>query len=258
MILTVEIVNKTLRFSFFEGADSTSPLDCLSLCTDRTDDEIAAFLSLSGCAKRSVECAVIASVVPAATPTVTSAIAKTFPEAKILAVGHGVRTGLDIRTDFQNELGGDIAANAVGAKTLVAPPFAVVDLGESATVLSFVDGDKCFRGASIMPGIYSAAHALSADCANLPEAGISPDAAAPVLGKNTTDSITGGLVNGFAAMIDGMLERLLDEYGCRDTIRIVVTGKGAQTLAPRLSREVRIEPYLAPLGLLAIYRLNSK
>lgn len=259
MILTVEIGNKTVRFSFF-GENGGAPDETLTLSSRRTDDEFAAALrsTESVRSKRVAQCAVVASVVPALTATVTEAVRRVFPEIKTLAVGHGLRTGLDIRTDYQSELGADIAANAVGAKSLVRPPFAVVDLGECAATVSFVDGEKRFQGVAIMPGLCSSARALSADCASLPEVGLSPETAAPVLGKNTTDSIAGGLINGFAAMIDGMLDRIAAEYDCGDGLCVILTGKCADAVAPRLTHSVRCEPHLAALGLYEFWRINSK
>lgn len=275
MIVTADIGNSHVRFAFFESVRDRAPRALLTVSsrTDRTRDElaatIAAFAERNGIATGrnadSVDGCVIGSVVPALTALVAGAIADALSPASTVTVRHGLKTGLDIRTDYQTELGADIVANAVGARSLVKPPFAVVDLG-TATTLSLVDEKDCFRGVAIMPGLSSSARALAAECAALPH--ISVDSAGgaqthtdkPLLGKNTADSLASGLIVGIASMVDGMLLRVGEEYDCADALTTVVCGGGADTVFPylRQGKHMLLCPELTSLGLLRLWELNSR
>lgn len=264
MILTTDIGNSHIRFAFFDGVRAASPCASLALSSrsGRTRDEfamtLAAFVQSHGIG--AAEGAVVASVVPALTSVVIGAISDVFPSADIVTVRHGLRTGLDIRTDYQSELGADIVANAVGARRLVTPPFAVVDLG-TATTLSLVDGSDRFRGVAIMPGLSSSSRALAAECSALSQISIDTDIAdKPLLGKNTFDSLASGLISGIAAMIDGMICRVGEEYDCADALTVIICGGGAEAVFPHLRTKQRmlLRPNLTSLGLLRLWELNRR
>ena len=55
-----------------------------------------------------------------------------------LAVGTGIKTGLDIRTDNPAQLGADLVVDAVAALAKYKPPLVIFDMG-TATTLSVVD-----------------------------------------------------------------------------------------------------------------------
>lgn len=264
MILTADIGNSHIRFAFFDSVrDSAARAElALSARTERTWNELAASLTsfVQSHALSPVEGAVIGSVVPSLTPLVTDAINCALSPAGTVTVKHGLKTGLDIRTDYQTELGADIVANAVGARTLVKPPFAVIDLG-TATTLSLVDEKDCFRGVAIMPGLSSSARALASDCAALPQISVDGGQAdKPLLGKNTADSLTSGLIVGIASMVDGMLQRVGEEYDLEDTPAAVICGGGAHAVFPCLRQGKRriLCPELTSLGLLRLWELNHR
>lgn len=264
MILTADIGNSHIRFAFFDGVHSASAREMLTVSSrsGRTSDELAMALCEFARSRdlRQADSAIVGSVVPALTPTVTGAVAGAFDISDMITVKPGLRTGLDIRTDYQAELGADIVADAVAAHTLVRPPFAVVDLG-TATTLSFVDSGDRFCGVAIMPGLASSSRALAAECAALPP--VSVDAGftdKPLLGKNTADSLTSGLIGGIASMVGGMLCRVGEEYGCGDSLSAVICGGGAEAVFPHLrtKRTPVLRPDLTSLGLLRLWELNHR
>ena len=268
MILTADVGNSRIKFALFRNEsdrEGAAFFPVVSSRTDRTRDELADILErqlrpLVG--DEALEGAIVGSVVPALTSRVAAAIRMTFPEVEydVLTVRPGLRTGIDIRTDYQSELGADIIANAVAARAITEPPFAVVDLGTAITV-SFVDGKGLFQGVAIAPGIAASARALDRDCAALTYVdALDPEAlakGAQALGKNTASSVSVGLLCSAQAMIESTLKRIEDEFGLDAKLPVVVCGGDfALPLSPE-RRYVRDE-MLTSKGLLRLWSLNSK
>ena len=75
-----------------------------------------------------------------------------------------------------------------------------------------------------------------------------------VIGKNTLDCLRGGMIYGNAASIDGMIERMEEELGCKCTI--VATGGLAQAVIPHCRHNIIIDEDLLLKGLQIIYEKN--
>ena len=253
MILTLDLGNTALKCALFDGKKAVASFALSSV--RRTADEWA--LSLSEHLKSrdlpraAVDGAILGSVVPYLTDPLSDAVASLFGKAP-LTVGPGIKTGLDIRTERQSELGADIVANAVGARVRFKTPFVVVDFG-TATTVSAVDGAGVFRGVAILPGVGSAAAALARTCANLPE--ITPGEPASLLGKNTRDSLNGGLTWGFAVMADALVDRVVRETGISDPA-LIATGGAAGRILPLCEKKFNHRPALTSEGLLELYEIN--
>jgi type III pantothenate kinase len=76
-----------------------------------------------------------------------------------------------------------------------------------------------------------------------------------VIGKNTVESVQSGLIFGYAAMIDGMVERISKELG---DATVIATGG----LAPAVIGECRTvdhhEPWLTLEGLRLVFEKNAE
>ena len=101
----------------------------------------------------------ISCVVPPIKRPIEQAIMDVFG-CQPLFVGHGVKTGLNIRVDNQTDVGSDIVANMVAASNRYPGPVAVVDFG-TATTLSAVNTAGELTGVAIMPGVRVGIRALS-------------------------------------------------------------------------------------------------
>ena len=75
-----------------------------------------------------------------------------------------------------------------------------------------------------------------------------------VIGKNTLDCMKGGMIYGNAASIDGMIERMEEELGCKCTI--VATGGLAKAVIPHCRHDIIIDENLLLKGLQIIYEKN--
>ena len=82
------------------------------------------------------------------------------------------------------------------------------------------------------------------------------DSPKKVIGTNTVDSMKAGMVFGWASMIDGMIEHILEELGTSATV--IATGGHAKTVIPYCKKEILYQENLLMTGLNLVYQMNVK
>jgi type III pantothenate kinase len=171
-----------------------------------------------------------------------------------MIVGPGLKTGISIRYDNPREVGADRIVNAVAAYQKYKTGLIVVDFG-TATTFDYISPEGFYEGGAIAPGIIISAEALFQKASKLPrvEIFVKPKT---VIGKETISSINAGLIYGYAAMVDGIVNRIKKER--RSDLTVIGTGG----LAPLIKSEARtidyIEEFLTLEGLKIIFALNSQ
>ncbi|HNA99311.1 MAG TPA: type III pantothenate kinase, partial [Marmoricola sp.] len=131
-----------------------------------------------------------------------------FPDVPHVVVEPGVRTGVPVQMDNPREVGTDRIVNALAAAAIYAGPTIVVDFG-TATTFDVVSEDGAYVGGSIAPGIDISLEALGKRGAQLRKVEIVRPRS--VIAKNTVEALQSGLVFGFAAQVDGIVNRMLAE-----------------------------------------------
>lgn len=197
-----------------------------------------------------VEGGIISSVAPQVTSRVRKAVEKVI-EKKILVVGPGVKTGLDIKIDNPAQLGSDLVVGAVAGIAEYGCPLIVIDMG-TATSLTVVNEKRQVIGGMIMPGIMLALDSLSSGTSQLPKIGLEPPK--KVIGSNTVDCMRSGVIYGNASCLDGMILRIREELGVNPTV--VATGGLAASIIPYCREQILIDDELLLKGLKLIYQRN--
>jgi type III pantothenate kinase len=95
--------------------------------------------------------------------------------------------------------------------------------------------------------------ALTARAAKLPR--IDLTAPKQLIGKNTVDAIRSGVIYGFAAQVDGIIDRLRDELG--EETEALATGGLAETVVPFCETIDDVDPLLTLTGLRIIHERNQ-
>ena len=157
-----------------------------------------------------------------------------------------------IRIDNPRELGSDRLVNAVAAYERLGGPCLSVDFGTSIN-FDVVSAAGEYLGGAIGPGLEVSLEALAGRTAKLPRIEVAEPAGA--IGRNTQAALQSGFVFGFAALVDGLAERMLAELG--EAARVVATGGAAAAIAPLCESVDEVDPHLTLTGLRIIWDRNA-
>ena len=119
------------------------------------------------------------------------------------------RTGLNIRLAVQSQVGADIVADAVAALEKFEPPIVTIDMG-TATTIGVISEGRNYEGGMLLPGVNVSLEALSRRAAQLPA--ISLQHPKVLIGKTTEDCMRSGIVYGTAGMLDGVIDRIREQF----------------------------------------------
>lgn len=253
MVLAIDIGNTHILLGCFEDRKILFK-ELLSTDRSYTDLEYASLiksaLEFNGASFDQIEGAIVSSVVPSVTGTIKIAIER-FAQVTPVVVGPGVKTGLKIKIDNPAQLGSDLVVSAVAGIKEYGVPQINIYMG-TATAFSLIDSEKTFLGTSIGAGMGIAAEALSSKTSQLPN--VAFETPKKVIGTNTVDSMKSGLICQNAALIDGMIDRIEEEYG--DKCVIVATGRYASIVTPLCRHKVICDMELILKGLIEVYFRN--
>jgi type III pantothenate kinase len=229
----------------------------LSTVPARTPDEHAVLLTqlldLEGLDIATVVSGIaVSSSVPQVTGELRQMASRWFNAAPCVVLGPGVKSGMPILYDNPKEVGADRVANAVAAFDLYGGPCIVVDMG-TATTLDAISEAGEYLGGAIMPGVAISLEALFEHAAALRRVELVEPR--NVIGRSTVESIESGTLYGFAAQVDGLCRRFVDQLG---PSTVVATGGLSEMIAPHSEMIEHVEPWLTLHGLRLVYDRNVR
>jgi type III pantothenate kinase len=227
----------------------------LSTVAERTPDEHAMMLTqlldLEGLDLRSdVSAIAISSSVPPVTTQLRRMAHRWFADLEVTVLGPGTKSGMAILYDNPREVGADRIANSVGAYDLYPGAVIVVDLG-TATTFDVISERGEYLGGAIAPGVAISLEALYTQASALRSVELVRPRS--VVGRSTVESIQSGVLYGFAAQVDGVVERIVAEVG---PSTVIATGGLAGLIAPHTRSVEHVEPWLTLHGLRIIHGRN--
>lgn len=253
MILAIDIGNTNIVVG---GIDNKKVLFVERLSTIRTKTELEYAIDLKNIMDLHdmcldiIEGGIISSVVPQITKAVELAAEKII-HCQIMVIGKGIDPCLEIQIDNPSQLGSDLIADAVAGLSEYHLPLIIFDMGTANTVC-VVDAEGVYRGGMIYPGTGVSLESLTAHASQL--GGISLGNPKQIIGKNTADCMESGIIYSSASAVDGIIDRIKDEFG--SNLTVVATGGLAKKIIPYCKRNIIIDEYLLLKGLEIIYMKN--
>lgn len=257
MILTVDVGNTNIVYGCVKLESHTTVFE-ERLVTDhkKTAIEYAitfkTVLDIHGISIGDIEGGILSSSVPPVTGQIKSGLERLLGK-KIIEVGPGIKTGVDIKLDDPSQLGADLLVGAVAGLSQYGAPLILIDLG-TATTISVINEQKRFLGGMIIPGIRVALDGLTGNAAHLPE--IALEKPEKLIGGNTVDAMQSGSIYGQASCIDGMIDRIWEELGAKT--KVVATGGFAGLIVPNCRHDIVIDGELLVKGLTILYEKNVR
>jgi len=254
MLLTIDIGNTNITIGCYQGKD----LGCrwrLATDHDRMADEygiqLTSLLRHGEIKIQDIEAVSLASVVPPLTGRIVQACRQYLKQEPFI-VDSTVNTGIAIIMDEPSAVGADRLVDAAAVQKLYGGPACVVDFG-TATTFDALDKQGNYLGGAIAPGIGISADALFQRTSKLPRV----DLVRPpsVIGKNTIHAMQSGLLFGYVAMVEGMVNRFRAVLG--KDMKVIGTGGLAEIVARETEVIEIVAPWLTLDGLRMIWEMNN-
>ena len=225
----------------------------IATAADRTSDELAVmlqgFLSFRQVSLDDIDGIAVSSGVPRVTASLRD-LSDRYLDFEPVMIEPGVRTGIAILYENPKEVGADRIANAVGAYDLYGGPSIVADFG-TATTIEAVSANGEYLGGAIFPGVEISMDALFGRAAGLRRVELVEPK--HVIGKSSAESIQSGMIYGFSAQVDGLVDRFVAELG---PCEVIATGGLAEPIIPHSRTVQHYEPWLTLFGLRIIFERN--
>ena len=128
----------------------------------------------------------------------------------------------------------------------------------TATKFEIMSQDGTFHGGVIAPGLQITADALASRAAKLSQVAL--EAPPTIIGKNTIHAVQSGLIYGYVALVDGIIQKLKADHPDQgQPIKVIGTGGLIQKIAPHSNEIDEVRNRLTLNGLRFIHeRLKNK
>lgn len=191
-----------------------------------------------------IESVIVSSVVPEINDKISQAIHDVIGLMPKFFSIEDAQKVINIDIESPSQLGKDRIADAIGAATLYGTPCIVIDMG-TATTIGIVTADNTFTGGMIISGVKTSLKALSSRASQLPCINI--EKPKNMIGRNTMECMQSGILYGTAAMIDGIIDRILPTLS--PDAKIVATGGMSKQIIPYCTHNITIDEYLQFKGI---------
>ncbi|MGB9612636.1 MAG: type III pantothenate kinase [Candidatus Margulisiibacteriota bacterium] len=229
--MVIDVGNTSTHFGIFQ---QTQLVKEWRVATER----ISELQNIKRKIAKEIKSVVVSSVVPGA----NRIIRKIFPKARFVSYQN---LGVKIKLKKPSQIGTDRLVNALAARELYGGPAIIVDFG-TATTFDVISKQGEYLGGAIAPGVLLARDLLYERTAKLPWIKIAPPS--KVIGRSTQEALRSGLVFGYVALTEGMVERLKKQLRAKSA-KVIATG-GLAKLICKYTRIVdKIDPKLTLKGL---------
>lgn len=244
MFLAIDIGNTNISFGVFRGNKMIRRFDL--------PDKEYSFKKLRNNLRRiKIDDAVICSVVPDLTQRVGNNLISLLRKHPYIS-GENIKVPLNNLYRNPRQTGQDRLLNAYAGVMLYGAPLIVADFGTAIT-FDVVAKNKDYIGGMILPGMSISLQTLTGRTALLPK--VKLDRPREFIGRDTKNSMLSGIVYGFAALSDGLAEKIRNKIGAN--AKIVGTGGNIKLISKYCEKFDIIDQDLTLKGLNLLYNANK-
>jgi len=255
MLLVIDVGNTNTVLGLYDGEELIHDWRVRTVI-DHTVDEYGMLILnlLRNCriGSKAIKNIIISCVVPPMLNILDPLCRKYFDIAPLI-VGPGVKTGMPILYDNPREVGADRIVNAVAAYEKYRRGLIIVDFG-TATTFDYISPQGEYMGGCIAPGIMISSEALFERAAKLPRVELSSPRT--IITKDTVSGMQAGIMYGYAALVDGIVERMKTETV---SVPLVVATGGLANVVAKETKHIDVVDELLTLeGLRIIFGRNRE
>jgi type III pantothenate kinase len=247
-ILAIDIGNTAATVGFYEGGR------LISFGSMYYNDIPKYALKINRSGKFNNLDIVISSVFPIITKKIVASLG-TFKGQKIWVIGKDIPLKIRHKYSDYSNLGCDRKINAYGAVRMYRLPILVIDYGTAIT-FDYIDSKGVFQGGMIIPGPETAYTALGQRAALLPKKLRLPKQAKAFLGRNTRECMESGILEGYGAMTDELIQRFRKRYG--RNLRVLATGGFSERIRPYTKHIDTFDLKHSIKSILALWRAQKR
>jgi type III pantothenate kinase len=250
MLLAIDVGNTDTKlgvFSLAAGRYELAQTWRVETSRRRTADEfgilVETLFRVAGLDSSGVAAVAISSVVPQIDLALARGV-RTYFHCEPAFFTAAAQQLIDVSTERPKEVGSDLLASAIAAKTRHGVPAIVVGYG-TATTFGAVSREGEFLGAAIAPGIRISIDALVDRTAKLPQVAL--DVPNGPIGRDTVSALQSGIVFGFVGQTEAIVARMRAAIG--EDACVVATGGLADVIAKHTKTIDVVEEHLVLHGL---------
>lgn len=252
MILGIDIGNTTVEFGFIKNAENIKSYKLKSDHFKTADDWLLDIQQILLMEKNpEISDFVISSVVPIIEKKLIESLER-LSGKKPLIIGKDLKIPMKINYKNPQEIGTDRLVNAFATIKKYGFPAVVVDFGTAVT-FDVISKEGSYEGGAIFPGIDASLNALFTKTAKLPS--VSFEKPPSIIGKTTVESIQSGVFFGYISLVEGLIKKINDFYGCSHIL--VITGGGGKLIQEGIATQNIYDRYLSMEGIYQIYIENK-
>lgn len=223
MLLAVNIGNSNIRFALVQNKEVVSSWTINTKPYKTAGEFFMLFQQFSIQNKQEIEqikSVVVGSVVPLQTQIICKVL-ENILKVKPIVVDRNTPSEVKHKS---HQMGTDLYANAVSAHYLYPQKKKIiVDFGTALT-LTGINEQGEVQGVIIAPGVMTSLNALVGGTAQLPHIELKPPK--QTLGHDTETCMQSGIINGYSAMVQGLVDKIKKEFNDESTLIIITGGLG--------------------------------
>ena len=249
MILAIDIGNTNISLGLFKGKKLLRATTITTSYAFKASTFIRTLKNKLPSYKKA-NTILICSVVPGADKAIKGMFQK-LSNVKVFIVGKNLKVPIKNLYKRPKQVGQDRLVNAYAGVKLHKAPLIIIDFGTAVT-FDVVSKKGAYLGGVIVPGMKLALKTLSEKAALLPNIKIKKIPF--IVGKTTVQSMTGGIVYGYAAMCEGLVKKLKKKYNIN--FKVVATGGNSKLISRYTASIKKLDTNLTLKGINLAY-LNS-